>query len=62
MTVGVAHKPYGVWRWSKTFGKKFVGGVRCTPEDLARKNWPKAAKAAGHAEAVLAALTQLSGG
>jgi len=32
------------------------------PQGLVRKVWPKVARAAGHAEAVLAALTPLAGG
>jgi hypothetical protein len=62
MTVGAAQKPYGAWRRGGAFGKESVGAAHGVPEDVARKNWPEAAKAAGQAEAVSAALTQFVGG
>lgn len=62
----VAHRAYGAWRLKKAYGKESVGAVRSTflidPQGVVRKVWPKVARAAGHADAVLAALTQLSGG
>ncbi|MHC1711847.1 MAG: hypothetical protein AB9872_06840 [Solidesulfovibrio sp.] len=62
MTVGAAHKPYGVWPRSEVFGKESVGAVRWAPEGVAQKNWPEAATAIGRVEAALAALTQFVGG
>ncbi|MEA4856210.1 peroxiredoxin [Solidesulfovibrio sp.] len=62
----VAHNAYGVWRMKKMCGKECLGTVRSTflidPKGMVEKAWPKVAKAAGHAEAVLAALAQLAGG
>ena len=56
---------YGAWREKKVCGKDCVGTVRSTflidPKGVVRKAWPQVAKAAGHAEAVLAALTGLAG-
>ena len=56
---------YGAWREKKVCGKDCVGTVRSTflidPKGIVRKAWPQVAKAAGHAEAVLAALTGLAG-
>lgn len=62
----VAHNAYGAWRMKKLYGKESLGAVRSTflidPQGAVRQAWPKVAKAAGHAEAVLAALTQQAGG
>ena len=61
-----AHEAYGAWRLKKSYGKESVGAVRSTfliaPDGVVRQAWPKVAKAAGHAAAVLTALTQLAGG
>lgn len=61
-----AHQAYGVWRLKKLYGKESLGAVRSTflidPQGVVRQAWPKVAKAAGHAAAVLAALTQQAGG
>jgi thioredoxin-dependent peroxiredoxin len=66
MTGGAAHKAYGAWRLNKAYGQDLVGALRSTfcidSTGVVRKVWPKVAKAAGHAEAVLAAPTQLVGG
>jgi hypothetical protein len=62
MTVGAAHKSYGVWRRSERFGKESVDAARCAPEGVAQKNWPEAATVIGRAEAALATLTQFVGG
>jgi thioredoxin-dependent peroxiredoxin len=60
------HEAYGAWRLKKAYGKETVGAVRSTylidPTGVVRQAWPKLAKAAGHAQAVLLALTQLTGG
>jgi len=60
------HAAYGAWRLKKAYGKESVGAVRSTflidPQGVVRRAWPKVAKAAGHAQAVLAALTQLRAG
>lgn len=57
---------YGAWRLKKLYGKESLGTVRSTylidPDGVVRKAWPKVAKAAGHATAVLTALTELTGG
>lgn len=62
----VAHEAYGAWRLKKMYGKESVGAVRSTslidPDGVVRQAWPKVAKAAGHAQAVLAALTKLRTG
>ena len=56
---------YGAWREKKVCGKACVGTVRSTflvdPKGVVRKSWGQVAKAAGHAEAVLAALGELAG-
>ena len=56
---------YGAWREKKVCGKACVGTVRSTylidPKGVVRHAWPQMAKAAGHAETVLAALTALAG-
>ena len=56
---------YGAWREKKVCGKDCLGTVRSTflidPKGVVRKAWPQMAKAAGHAETVLAALTELAG-
>jgi peroxiredoxin Q/BCP len=61
-----AHNAYGAWRMKKMYGKEAMGTVRSTflidPEGVVRQVWPKVAKAAGHAEAALSALTSLAGG
>lgn len=61
-----AHKAYGAWRLKKASGKETIGAVRSTflidPDGVVRKVWPKVAKAAGHPQAVLTALTDLAGG
>jgi len=53
---------YGAWRLKRTYGKETVGAVRSTflidPAGVLRQAWPKVAKVAGHAQAVLTALTQ----
>lgn len=60
------HKAYGAWRLKKAYGKESMGVVRSTflidPEGVVRRAWPKVAKAAGHAAAVLDALTGLAQG
>jgi len=57
-----AHMAYGAWRLKRTYGKETVGAVRSTflidPAGVLRQAWPKVAKVAGHAQAVLTALTQ----
>jgi len=61
-----ALEAYGAWRLKKLYGKESPGTVRSTylidPTGAVRRAWPKVAKAAGHATAVLAALTELAGG
>jgi len=56
---------YGAWREKKVCGKACVGTVRSTflidPKGTVRKAWGQVAKAAGHAELALAALTELAG-
>ncbi|WP_300164086.1 peroxiredoxin [Solidesulfovibrio sp.] len=60
-----AHNAYGVWRMKKMCGKECMGAVRSTflidPKGMVRQAWPKVAKAAGHAAAVLAALADAAG-
>lgn len=60
------HEAYGAWRLKKAYGKETVGAVRATfligPDGVVRRAWPKVAKAAGHAAAVLMALEKLTGG
>lgn len=57
------HKAYGVWRLKKSYGKEALGVVRSTflidPHGVVRHVWPKVARTAGHAEAVLQTLTGL---
>ena len=56
---------YGAWREKKVCGKACIGTVRSTflidPKGVVRKSWGQVAKAAGHAEMVLAALAELAG-
>ncbi|MFP5260072.1 MAG: peroxiredoxin [Acidobacteriota bacterium] len=56
---------YGAWREKKVCGKDCLGTVRSTflidPKGVVRGAWPQVAKALGHAETVLAALTRLAG-
>ena len=60
-----ALQSYGAWQLKKTCGKECMGTVRSTllidSQGVVRKTWPKVAKAAGHAEAVLQALKELQG-
>ena len=60
------HAAYGAWRQKMAYGKEYVGAIRSTflidPSGVVRQVWPKVAKAAGHAQAVLASLTQLHSG
>ena len=57
---------YGAWRLKKNYGKETLGTVRSTvlidAQGVVRHVWPKVAKAAGHAAAVLATLTEMAGG
>ena len=56
---------YGAWREKTSYGKTAMGVVRSTylldPQGVVRAAWPKVAKAAGHAAAVLAELRRLKG-
>ncbi len=56
---------YGAWREKKVCGKACIGTVRSTflidPKGVVRKSWGQVAKAAGHAEMVLAALAERAG-
>lgn len=56
-------KDYGVWRPKKMMGREFLGTVRSTflvdPRGKVSKVWD-GVRARGHAEAVLAALKQLT--
>lgn len=58
----VAHMAYGAWRLKRAYGKESEGAVRSTflidPTGVLFQAWPKVAKTAGHAQAVLTALTQ----
>ena len=59
-----ALEAYGAWRLKKNYGREYMGVARSTvlidPAGKVAKVWPNV-KAKGHAEAVLAELTEQQG-
>lgn len=60
----LALEAYGAWQLKKNYGREYMGVVRSTvlidPGGTVAKVWPSV-KAKGHAEAVLAELTEQRG-